>query len=155
MNWDDFFMGLAQYVAQKSKDKSRKIGAVAVNKRNVVLSIGWNGFPRDVDDDVCSRHERPLKYLITEHSERNLVYNAASEGIKLGGAKIYVTWFPCCDCTRAIIQAGITELVCMEPDWEDSIWKEQFKISKEMLEEANIKVRFLGKFEQKASVINN
>jgi dCMP deaminase len=149
MTWDDFFMGLAQYVSQKSKDRSRKVGAVSVDQRNVVLSLGWNGFPRGVNDDVEERHQRPLKYLLAEHAERNLCYNAASKGISLSGAKMYVTWYPCCDCARAIIQSDISELVCMEPNWDDSVWAEQFRISKEMLAEAGVKVRFVGKFEQK------
>jgi dCMP deaminase len=149
MTWDDFFMGLAQYVAQKSKDRSRKIGAVAVDQRNVVLSLGWNGFPRGVNDDVEERHARPKKYFWVVHAEGNLVANASSKGVSLLGAKMYVNWYPCCDCAKIIVQAGFSEVVCLEPDWDDANWAEHFKIARELFAEAGVKVRFVGKFKQK------
>lgn len=153
MTWDDFFMGLADYVSQKSKDRSRKIGCVIVDKRNVVLSLGWNGFPRGINDDVDDRHERPQKYLWSEHSERNSIYNAVSKGVNLSGTKMYVNWYPCCDCARAIIQADIGDLVCMEPDWDDKNWKNHFEITRQMFGEASVNVKFVGKYTQKPKEI--
>lgn len=142
MTWDDFFMGLAQYVAQKSKDRSRKIGAVIVDDRNTVVSLGLNGFPRGVNDNVEERHQRPQKYLYSEHAERNAIYNAKRD---ISGCIMFINWYPCCDCTRAIIQSDIRSIVCLEPDWNDVRWGKEFLVSKEMLEEANVNVRFIGK----------
>lgn len=147
--WDEFFMGMAEYVSQKSKDRSRKVGAVIVDQRHSVLSLGWNGFPRGVDDDVDSRHSRPDKYLYTEHAERNALFNALPRGVPLQGGIFYVNWYPCCDCARAIIQSGIVELICLEPDWGDPTWKDGFAASMTMMDEAGIKVTYMGKYDKK------
>jgi dCMP deaminase len=143
MSWDKRWIDLTKLVATWSKDRSRKCGAVIVDDRNVLVSIGWNGFPRGINDDVDSRHERPLKYKITEHSERNAIYNAAANGHPTRGCKMYISWYPCADCIRAIIQSGIVEIICIEPDWNDHIWAEDFKIVKEMCEESGLICRFL------------
>lgn len=141
--WDNRWMDLCEFVSGWSKDRSRRTSSVIVNKRNVLLSIGWNGFARGINDDVNERHRRPDKYLWTEHAERNAIYNAASEGINVSGAKMYIPWYPCCDCARAIIQSNIAELICVPPDWNDIKYRHEFKITKEMLKEAKVKVRFM------------
>lgn len=104
---------MAEYVSTKSKDKSTKVGAVIVGPNNEVLSVGWNGFPRGVNDDVEERHERPAKYEWTEHGERNAIYNAARHGIRLDGTTLYTTHDPCADCARAIVQSGIRHVVTL------------------------------------------
>lgn len=109
--WDKRFLELADIVAQWSKDRSTKVGAVVVGPDREVRSLGYNGFPRGVNDDVEERHERPLKYLITEHAERNSVYNASRFGASLAGCTLYCTHPPCTDCARAIIQSGIVAVV--------------------------------------------
>ena len=144
-SWDRRWMSLAQLVSSWSKDRSRKTGAVIIDHRNVVLSLGWNGFPRKVNDDVNRRHERPAKYLWTEHAERNAIYNAAAKGVECQDTRMYITWYPCAPCARAIIQAGIIEIVGLEPDWNDQKWAEDFKEVREMLLEAEICVRFFGR----------
>jgi dCMP deaminase len=143
MSWNDRWMDLAQLVASWSKDRSRKTGAVIVDDRNVLVAIGWNGFPRGIDDDRPERHERPAKYQWTEHAERNAIYNAAAKGIGTQGCRMYVSWYPCADCARAIIQAGIKSLICVEPNWNDPQWGPDFATVKEMLYEAGIASRFL------------
>jgi len=135
-------MDLAKLVALWSKDRSTKVGAVIVDHRNVLLSIGWNGFPRGLNDDIDERHERPIKYKWFEHAERNAIYNAASKGIELLDATIYIPWYPCADCARAIIQSGIVEVVVVEPDWDDERWGDDFKMVKEMFDEVQLHVRF-------------
>jgi len=114
-NWDQRFVGLAHTVAQWSKDPSVKVGAVIVNPKNrAVVSLGFNGFPRNVADNLTangSRYERPVKYIYTEHAERNAIYNAARLGHSTEGCTLYLNWAPdnvCADCARAIIQAGIS-----------------------------------------------
>src|SRR5260370_34651295 len=104
-------MDLAREIARWSKDRSGGVGCVIVGPDNEVRSTGFNGFPRGVNDEVESRHERPAKYKWTEHAERNAIYNAARVGIPIEGCRIYLPWFPCMECARAIIQTGIVELI--------------------------------------------
>lgn len=133
-------MDVARLVASWSKDRSRTCGAVIVDDRNVLVSIGWNGFPRGVNDDVDARHGRPAKYKWTEHAERNAIYNAAANGHSTRGCTIYLPWYPCADCARAIIQSGIARIVCTEPDWNDHIWAADFAVVREMLAEVGLEV---------------
>lgn len=132
MNWDNFFIEMAMLVSTKSKDPSTKVGCVIVGDDNAVLSTGFNGFPRGVAEDqykytpikdslavreervlLTDRWERPAKYSWIEHAERNAIFNAARHGIKLAGARAYLNWepHPCADCSRALIQSGIVEII--------------------------------------------
>jgi dCMP deaminase len=145
--WDDFFFGIIRVVESKSKDRVSKVGVVVVGPDNEIRSVGYNGFPRGVNDDVDVRHERPAKYMWTEHAERNAIYNAARVGTSLLGCRIYLNWWPCSDCARGIIQSGISEVVIngkdyaeKEAKWNER-WKEQCDTAKTMLKEAGIIVR--------------
>ena len=142
-SWDRRWMDIARLVSTWSKDRSRKVGAVIVDDRHHVVALGWNGFPRGVDDDVEDRHRRPAKYAWTEHAERNAVFNAAASGNATLGCTIYVPWYPCADCARAIVQAGIGVIVGVEPDWNDPKYSADFAVVKEMLAEAGVRVRFV------------
>lgn len=137
-SWNERWLSLAQFISGWSKDRSRKTGCVIVDERNTLLAIGWNGFPRGVDDDVSDRHQRPAKYSWTEHAERNAINNAAAHGIRLLGATLFIPWFPCADCTRGIIQAGIGRLVAVTPEWEDTRFN--FMLSRDMLVEAGVEI---------------
>jgi len=143
MTWEKRWMDVADLVASWSKDRSRKTGAVIVDDRQVVIAVGWNGFPRGIDDNVEQRHERPAKYQWTEHAERNAIFNAAAKGISTRGTTMYLTWYPCADCARSVIQAGISYLVSVEPDWNDPKWGQDFVMVKDMLSEAGVNVRFV------------
>lgn len=143
-NWDRRWMDLASLVSTWSKDQSRKAGSVIVNERNVLVSLGWNGFPRGILDDVPSRHERPVKYLWTEHAERNAIFNAAAEGHPLKGCRLYVQMYPCADCARAIIQSGIQEVISIAPNWNDSTYQKSYQVTGKMLSEAGVSVRFFS-----------
>lgn len=142
MSWFKKFIDATKLVASWSKDRSRKVGAIIVNDDNRIIATGYNGMPIGVNDDVDSRHERPIKYLYTEHAERNAIYSAALSGISTKGATIVLMWFPCADCARGIIQSGIKEVKCKEPDMSDPIWGPSFKVSKEMLDEAGVKISY-------------
>lgn len=142
-NWKERFLQLADTVAGWSKDKSTKVGAVIVDDDNRVLSIGYNGFPVGVNDEENSRHERPIKYLYTEHGERNAIYSAARNGIALKGSAIILRWYPCADCARAIIQSGIKTVICDEPDFNQAVWGEQFKVSHDMFIESGVIVNYI------------
>ena len=115
MNWDELFIRQAMLIALKSKDPSTKVGCVIVGQDNAVLSMGFNGFPRGVEETYLNRWERPAKYLWIEHAERNAIYNAARHGIKISGAKAYFNFDPvtgiCEGCARGLIQAGIVEII--------------------------------------------
>lgn len=141
--WDERFMALAEHVGSWSKDRGRSVGCVIVGPDDSIRAIGFNGFPRGIDDDVEERHSRPAKYLWTEHAERNAIYVAARNGISLVGCRMYLPWFPCVDCARAIIQVGLEEIVGKQPELSDSRWGSDFKVSLELLEEAGVKIRFI------------
>lgn len=145
-SWDEFFINMTHIIASKSKDRSTGVGAVIVGEDNEVLSIGYNGFPRGVDDTVAARHERPVKYEFTEHAERNAIYNAARQGIRLKGSIMYINWEPCPDCARAIVQAGIKEIRGMTRPMPHNSgnWKERFEFSRQILKEGNVKSINLG-----------
>jgi dCMP deaminase len=113
LSWDELFILQAEVISQKSKDPSTKVGCVIVGSDNAVLSMGFNGFPRGIDETIKERWKRPEKYQWVEHAERNAIYNAARHGINLNGARAYLNWEPkpCADCTRALIQSGIKEII--------------------------------------------
>lgn len=142
-DWNERFLSLTNQIASWSKDRSTKVAAVIVTTDNRILSFGYNGFPSGSDDSVAKRHERPLKYMWTEHAERNAIYNAVRNGININGSIMYLMWFPCTDCARAIIQSGINKLICKKPDFDDERWGEQFRISLEMLTECNIIIEYI------------
>jgi dCMP deaminase len=138
--WDKKFIKLSNHIADWSKDTNKKVGAVIVDTDNIVLSMGYNGIPRDCDDSIDARYERPMKYLFTEHAERNAIYHAARHGVSLKNCKIYVTLFPCADCARAIIQSGISKIIAPEPNLEHEIWGVHFQAAIGMFNEAKIDI---------------
>lgn len=148
MQWYKLFIDMADLVAQKSKDRSTKVGAIIIGANMEVLSVGFNGFPRGIDDNNESYHERPTKYAITEHAERNAIYNAARNGIHLDGTSMVLNWYPlpCVDCTRAIIQCGIRKIIGPDRPFEgvSSQWQEQSHLSAAMLIEAKVEHILFG-----------
>ena len=145
--WDDRFMLLAHHLAHWSIEKGRRVGTVIVGPDNEIRSTGFNGLPRGVNDALEERHSRitGAKYVWSCHAEQNAIFNAARIGVALKGCVIYVPWFPCVECTKAIIQSGISELVAYEPDRPDSNWAVDFSIARTMLKEANVVVRLIPK----------
>ena len=138
--WTEYFMEMATLVASKSKDQSMKCGTVIIGEGHTILTTGYNGFPRGVDDNNEAYHKRPEKYFWTEHGERNAIYNAARNGVKLLESRAYITGYPCVDCARALVQAGIKEIIVptKETDpffkrgrWDD--WSKSFEKAKEVL----------------------
>jgi len=140
--WDRRLMQLAFSIGQWSKDPT-PVGCVIAGPANEIRSTGYNGLPRGADYRVTERIERPGKYFWIEHAERNAIYNAARAGIPIEGCRIFVPWYPCVDCARAIVQCGLIELVAIEPDWQDVRWGEHFRIAQEMFMECGVPVRFL------------
>ena len=139
--WNEYFMRMVDLAKTKSKDRSTQVGALVVDREShAILSTGYNGFPRGVNDDVESRHERPAKLLYTEHAERNAVYAAARNGVRILGSAMYVSGFPCADCARAIIQSGIRVVVTMDRPFEGKspVWEESCSVGREMLYESGV-----------------
>lgn len=140
--WDIRFLALCDHIAEWSKDLSRKVGCVLVGANREVLSIGYNGFPRGVQDNVVGRYRKPEKYIWTEHAERNAVYNAARIGVNTSGCTAVCSLFPCADCARALIQCGVAVVVTREPeDWEHP--HHHFRKSSQMLCEAGVVVKIV------------
>ena len=150
--WHEYFMALAYLTASKSKDPSTKVGAVIVAEGNSIISTGYNGLPRGVNDDpklYYRNNQRPSKYFWYEHAERNAIYNAAKQGIILNNTIIITPGIPCVDCLRGIIQSGI-KAIFTHKEWReettplitsDQPWhKEQRSVVTEMIEETGIEL---------------
>jgi len=137
-------MNIVFLVAMRSKDLSTHHGAVIVAPGNQIIATGYNGLPRLVLDIDGSRRERPAKYIWTEHSERNALYQAARRGIATEGCRLYVSGIPCPDCARGIIQCGLKEVVIdkIGTDNTPSHWREAVACSLQMFKEAMINVRY-------------
>lgn len=105
--WDDFFLGLARYAAQASKDPSTQVGAVIADGKNLV-SVGFNGFPKGMADDPALYEDREIKYSRTIHGEVNAIFNSH---IPVSGFTLYCTHPPCPSCALTIIQSGIKRVV--------------------------------------------
>lgn len=135
-------MDEARMRAARSTDRSRQVGCVIATVCGHILAEGWNTVPNGCAHTEA-RHARPAKYAWTEHAERNAIYQAAREGIPLRNAVAYVPWYPCADCARGLIQAGIARLVAQAPDFEDPKWGADFRMVEEMLAEAGISVTLL------------
>ena len=141
LNWDEYFMSLAHLSAVRSKDPSTQVGAVIVDSNNRVVGLGYNGFPRGCDDNKFP-WEREGEYLDTKyayvvHAELNAILNANK---LIENCRLYVSLFPRNECSKAIIQSGIKEIIYESDKYKDL---DQFKASKKMLEAAGVKLRQL------------
>lgn len=140
ISWDEYFMGMAVLSALRSKDPSTQVGAVIVNEDKRVVSIGYNGMPRNIaDEDLTWEKGEGLnsKYLYVCHAELNAILNARN-GASLQNCTVYVTLFPCNECTKALIQVGIKEVVYLDNKYQDTTG---VQASKKMLELAGVKIR--------------
>jgi dCMP deaminase len=144
-NWDLRFMHMTDVeIAQWSKDRSSKVGALIIRNKEIVTS-GYNGMPRGVNDDVEARHERPEKYHWFIHAEANAIINAARQGKSTMDADIYINWFPCDQCAGFIVQAGIKRVFCdKEPDLNNEKFGEGFKRALQILEEGDVEVIYMN-----------
>ena len=112
LTWEEYFMGLAHLSGLRSKDPNTQVGAVIVDENNRVVSIGYNGFPSGVSDDEFpwGREGGVLdtKYAFVVHAELNAILNSQRS---VRGCSLYVSLFPCNECAKAIIQAGIKRII--------------------------------------------
>ena len=139
ISWDEYFMGVAILSGMRSKDPHTQVGACIVSADNKILSMGYNGLPIGCSDDEfpwVREGDDPLetKYPYTTHSELNAILNY--RGGSLEGAKLYVTLFPCNECAKAIIQAGIKTVVYGIDKYADT---PSVKASKRMFNAAGVR----------------
>ena len=138
--WDRRFLQLADQIAQWTEDRNFSVGAVIIGPDLEIRATGYNGLARGVDADDDSRFDRESgeKFFWFEHAERNAIYNAARIGTSLDKCTIYINRFPCSDCSRAIIQSGITRVVCPRKPAHDGKLDHSFDVSEIMMSEAGI-----------------
>ena len=136
--WDLRFMELTKMVASWSKDPSTKVGAVIADNQNRIISLGYNGFAKGIDDTEDRYADRSFKYSAIIHAEENAMFFANRD---LSGCTIYVSFFPCSNCAAKIIQCGIKRVVTTHPTEEQiGRWGKSFNVSKILLEEASIQI---------------
>jgi dCMP deaminase len=140
ITWDEYFMGVALLSARRSKDPNTQVGACIVNDKNKIVGAGYNGLPIGCHDDDFPWDKQgeflDTKYPYICHAELNAILN--NIGMDLHGCKIYTALFPCNECTKAIIQSGITEVIYLSDKYEGS---DVFKASKIMLDKAGVTYR--------------
>lgn len=136
-HWHSRFLGLAAHVAQWSRDPEKKVGAVIVRPDKSIASLGFNGFPRGVNDDDMRYQNKELKRELTTHAEVNAILHAREP---LHGYYLYV-WplAPCVHCAATIIQSGISHVVTV-PLKENSSWQSTLELATSMMQEAGVTV---------------
>ncbi len=141
ISWDEYFMGVAELSAMRSKDPNTQVGCCIVSADNKILSMGYNGLPIGCSDDEFpwnreNADEDPYnaKYLYVAHSELNAILNY--RGGSLEGSKLYVTMFPCNECAKAIIQSGIKTIIYGRDKYADT---PGVRASKRMLNAAGVR----------------
>lgn len=137
--WADRFLELAEHIGEWSHDPRTKVGAVIVDNKNRVVSIGYNGFPRGVLDKEDRYNDRPTKHLFVCHAERNALDNAP---LGVEGCTMYVPLLPCNECAKSIIQCGISRVITRKPDRPDTF---NWDITLQMFEESGISVAYKDK----------
>jgi len=142
ISWDDYFLAMAFLTAKRSKDPNTQVGAVIVHSETKrILALGYNGFPRGCCDDALpwarqGESELHKKYVYVCHAEVNAVLNKGSADVK--GATLYVALFPCNECAKVIIQAGIQEVVFMSDQYHDT---DPCRASRLMFQMAGVRLR--------------
>ena len=146
ISWDEYFMGIAMLAARRSKDPNTQVGACIVSQDNIIISTGYNGMPKGCSDDEFSweREGEDTKYPYVVHAELNAILNA--NGRDLRGSRLYVALFPCNECAKAIIQAGVREVIYLSDKYADT---PATRASKRMMEAAGVRfTRLVAKNEK-------
>lgn len=140
IDWDKRFLDLASHIAQWSKDPSTKVGAVIVDKDRRVVSLGYNGFPRNVHDTDDRLNNKSIKLQLVKHAEENAILNSLQRPVN---CTLYVTHHPCASCAGSIIQSGITRVAFPKHSLDDGFgerWKTSISLAQEIFTEANVKL---------------
>lgn len=138
--WNKRFLYLAEFISAWSHDPSTKVGAVVVDKDRRVVSTGYNGLARGVNDTKERLENREIKYKIILHAEENAIMFSKQN---LDGCSLYVSAMPpCSHCASLIIQSGIKKVYT----WKQPIperWVESYKLTKQMFKEAGVRLIFV------------
>ena len=137
----DEMLDAAIAAARHSPNQVRKVGAYLLPRGGVSPVAACNTWPRGVQA-TQERHQGDGRLVWMEHAERNAIYAAARAGISTDGASLASTLFPCLDCARAIVQAGIRHLHTLPPDLQDPVWGASFVPSRVILQEGGVSVHF-------------
>lgn len=155
IKWDTYFMAIAKLSSMRSKDPATQVGACIVSSDNRILSIGYNGAPNGFKDEFFPWTKEgttlETKYLYVCHAEMNAIMNYRGSKKDLENSKIYVDLFPCNECAKVIIQAGIKEIIYLSDKHKD---KEYTKASKTLFDMCNVKYKRLSKTSLKNININ-
>lgn len=136
-----YYMNLANLTAGQSKDPRRQVGAVLVSPDGRTFSTGYNGFPIGISDTPDRLNDKAIKNDLMVHAELNAILNCPT---RPAGWSIYVTRHPCHECAKAIIQAGIKHVRCPEPINPSMEKAKTFQLARDLLQEAEVSVRFVG-----------
>jgi dCMP deaminase len=144
-SWEEYFMMITEDVATRSTCIRRQVGAIIVKKKRI-LATGYNGAPTGIShctEKTCLRtiHNVPSgeRHELCRglHAEQNAIIQAASHGVSIDGASIYVTCQPCSICTKMLINSGIKNFIYKDP-YPDAL-------AEEMMEEAGISIEIYTK----------
>jgi dCMP deaminase len=142
LSWDDYFMAVALLSAQRSKDPNTQVGACIVNGQKRIVGVGYNGFPTGCSDDTlpwCREGDfLETKYPYVCHAELNAILNSVPGNVT--GCTIYTALFPCNECAKVVIQAGIREVVYLSDKYADT---DSVRASRRMLDQAQVAYRRL------------
>jgi len=151
LSWDEYFMGVALLSAMRSKDPNTQVGACIVNPKNKIVGVGYNGFPTGCSDDEFPWNREgdllDTKYPYICHAELNAVINKISAD--LYDCRLYVALFPCNECAKVIIQAGITEVIYLSDKYAVT---DAVKASRRMFQAAGVRCRQLEVSRQTVSL---
>jgi dCMP deaminase len=127
--YDAMYMDIAKRVSEMSWDSDTKVGAIIVKDGNII-SMGWNGTPSGFPND-CKHPSTGVTLPYVIHAEANAISKLARDGGNGLGATLYCTLAPCMECTKLILQSGISEVVVTHAD-------ERFMESYKILNERNM-----------------
>ena len=140
-DWDTYFMEIAKVVGMRANCSRRKVAAVIVADHRII-STGYNGTPRGLGDDEFpwGTADDPLydKHNYVIHAEANAILNYRGTLKDMTGATIYVTLFPCHECAKTLVQAGIDEVVYLDDKYDGT---EDNLISKNILQRCGVSYR--------------
>ncbi len=138
ISWNEYFMGVATLASKRSKDPNTQVGACIVDKDNYIVSVGYNGMPLGCSDDEFPWERQggtlDTKYAYVTHAELNAILN--SKTASLEGSTVYVTLFPCNECTKALIQKRIGKIIYLDDKYHDTDTSEA---ARRMLDSAGVK----------------
>ena len=137
LSWDAYFMGIAILSGKRSKDPSTQVGACIVNEEHRIVSIGYNGLPAGCSDDDFPWDKEgaylDTKYPYVCHAELNAILNADMRRVR--GCTVYTTLFPCNECVKALLQAGLRKIVYLTDIHHD---QDAFVAARRLLDAAGV-----------------